>query len=163
MKHRISLRLAAFAVLTLTSSGAIAENEIQAQIQAQDHSLANAYRGMFVCEQQQGAADILHVPVDFAVRGGDVQFARPLFDLRGTRVLGSELGTGSVDAAGAVHVNSTWEFRGITVHGDYSGTLTPNGGTLTGTQSWRSPEGGDRSRTCQIALVAANAHGAMAK
>ena len=28
------------------------------------HSLANAYRGAFVCEKAPGAADILHVPVD---------------------------------------------------------------------------------------------------
>jgi len=110
---------------------------------------------MFVCEQQRGSADILHVPIDLAVRGSDVQFARPLFNLRGTRVLGSELGDGAVDANGKVHVTSSWEYRGITVHGDYSGSLTPSGGTMTGTQSWRSPDGEALSRTCQIAMVPA--------
>ena len=78
---------------------------------------------MFVCEQQRGSADILHVPVDVAVRGSEVEFARPLFNLRGTRVLGSELGGGSADASGKVHLTSTWEYHGIIVHGDYSGTL----------------------------------------
>jgi hypothetical protein len=122
------------------------------------HSLANAYRGAFVCEKAPGAADILHVPVDLAVRGDEVQFARPLFDLRRTRVVGNELGAGSVDAGGNVHLSSTWEFGGIVVRSDYSGTLGANGGTLTGTQSWRGAEGSTRSRTCQIALVrAANA------
>jgi hypothetical protein len=110
---------------------------------------------MFVCEKAPGAANILHVPLDLIVRGDAVQFARPLFNLRGTRVLGSELGAGSVDADGKVRLASTWDFRGITVQGDYSGTLTPSSGTLTGTQSWHGPDGNAQSRTCQIALVPA--------
>lgn len=119
------------------------------------HSVADAYRGMMVCEQAPGAADILHVPLDIAVRGSEVQFARPLFDLQGTRVLGSELGDGSIDASGAVHVTSTWEFRGIVLHGDYSGTLTAHDGILTGTQSWQPPQSEARSRTCHLAVVPA--------
>jgi hypothetical protein len=114
--------------------------------------IANAYRGMFVCERVPGAADILHVPIDVAIRGDNVQFARPLFNLQGTRVLGSELGNGSIDSTGKVHVTSTWRFRGIVVHGDYGGTLTPSGGSLSGTQTWRTSDGAG-SRTCQIALV----------
>ncbi len=66
---------------------------------------------------------ILHVPFDLAVRGNEVQFARPLFNLEGTRVLGSGLGAGTVDTGGKVQVTSTWDVRGMTVHGDYSGTL----------------------------------------
>src|ERR1700743_278805 len=54
--------------------------------------VAGAHRGTIVCEQAPGSADILHVPLDIAVRGSAVQFARPLFDPGGTRVLGSELG-----------------------------------------------------------------------
>jgi hypothetical protein len=117
--------------------------------------IADTYRGMMVCEKVPGAADILHVPLDLAVRGDTVQFARPLFNLQGTRVLGSELGAGSIDAAGKVHATSEWHFRGITIHGDYSGTLTSSGGTLTGTQSWRGLEDEPRSRTCELALVPA--------
>jgi hypothetical protein len=150
-----ALVVVAFAAIPMTAAGA--QNESQGQRQSPP-PLANAYRGMFVCEQQRGSADILHVPFDIAVRGSEVQFARPLFNLRGTRVLGSELGYGSVDSSGETHLSSTWEYRGITVHGDYSGTLTPSGGTLTGTQSWRDPAGEARSRTCQAAVVpAANA------
>jgi hypothetical protein len=129
----------------------------QVQSDGQRASPAGAYHGMFICEQQPGSQDILHVPMDLAVRGNEVQFARPLFNLRGTRVMGSELGVGSLDAAGNVHVTSTWDIRGITVHGDYTGTLTLKGGTMTGTQSWRGPGGEARSRTCQVALVGAGA------
>ncbi|HEY2531303.1 MAG TPA: hypothetical protein VGJ20_25800 [Xanthobacteraceae bacterium] len=158
---RGALAVVTFAAIPIVAADA--QNESQSQTQSPP-SLANAYRGMFVCEQQRGSADVLHVPFDIAVRGSEVQFARPLFNLRGTRVLGSELGDGSVDPNGKVHVTSTWEYRGITVRGDYSGTLTPSGGTLTGTQSWRGPGDEVRSRTCQVAVVpAANAQHAAAK
>jgi hypothetical protein len=162
MTHRWSRTSGALTVIALAAiplaGAARAQSDTSNASQNQAPSppaLANAYRGMFVCEQQPGAADILHVPLDVAVRGTDVQFARPLFNLRGTRVLGSELGDGSVGADGKVHVTSAWEFHGITVRGDYSGTLTPSGGTLTGTQSWHAPGGEARSRTCQAAMVPA--------
>lgn len=157
--------MSALAIIALAAVAGAANAQDKSQKQAQTSlPLANAYRGMFVCEQQRGSADILHVPVDVAVRGSEVEFARPLFNLRGTRVLGSELGGGSADASGKVHLTSTWEYHGIIVHGDYSGTLTPSSGTLTGTQSWRGPGGEELSRTCQVALVpAANAQHAAAK
>jgi hypothetical protein len=122
---------------------------------ARGEDATNAYRGMFVCEQIPGAVDILHVPIDLAVRGDNVQFARPLFNLQGTRVLGSELGAGTIDTAGKLHITSEWYVRGIAVQGDYSGTLNSGGGTLSGTQSWRGPEGTARSRACHVALVPA--------
>ena len=105
--------------------------------------------------ESPGSADILHVPVDLVIHGDKVQYARPLFNLEGTRVTGSELGAGSYDTAGTVHVTSEWYVRGIAVRGDYSGTLTLSGGTLSGTQSWRGPEGDAHSRTCEVALVPA--------
>jgi hypothetical protein len=161
---KVTSALAAAAFATLPVMGvARAQNESQNQPQSPS-SLADAYRGMFVCEQQRGGVDILHVPLDIVLRGNEIQFARPLFNLRGTRVLGSELGNGSVDASGKIHVTSNWEYGGITVDGDYSGTLTPNAGTLTGTQSWRDPSGQARSRTCQAALVPMpNAHSVATK
>jgi hypothetical protein len=99
--------------------------------------------------------DILHVPLDLAIRGSEVQFARPLFNLRGTRVVGSELGVGTTDPDGKVHLTSAWVFRGVAMKGDYSGTLTPAGGTLVGTQTWHGRDSIHGSRTCAAALVAA--------
>lgn len=120
----------------------------------QSGQLAHTYRGVFVCEKQPAAVDILHVPADLAIRGDQIQFGRPAFNLRGTRVVGSELGSGSVDAQGIVKIASNWSFRGINIRGAYEGTLTAGGGTLSGTQTWRGPDGASRSRTCQIAFVA---------
>jgi hypothetical protein len=150
-RHSTVFVLAAIAATSLCSGVVRAQTPSSAP--AQPQSLANTYRGMFVCEKVPGSADILHVPLDLAIRGSQIESARPLFNLGGTRVLGSELGWGSVDDGGKVHITSTWDVRGIAVHGDYSGTLTPSGGTLTGTQSWRGQDGEPRSRTCQAALV----------
>jgi hypothetical protein len=110
------------------------------------------YRGFFVCQKFQQATDILRVPLDFIVDGSAVRFARPLFNANGKRVLGSEMASGTVDADGKFHVTSSWNVRGIAAKGDYSGTLTSTGGTLTGTQSWSGP-GGSATRTCTGALV----------
>jgi hypothetical protein len=118
--------------------------------------LATTYRGGFICEKAPGAADILRVPFDLAIRGDEVQFARPLFNLQGTRVIGSELGTGTIDAHGKLHLTSTWTYLGNAAVGDYSGTLTPSGGTLTGTQTWTGPQNTTPvSRACSAALVPA--------
>jgi hypothetical protein len=113
------------------------------------------YRGMFVCEKAPMAPDILRAPLDLLVRDGNVQFARPLFNLDGTRVIGSELGSGTVDVDGKVHLTSTWYFRGVTFQGDYAGALTASGGTLTGNQAWSDGQNIAGKRTCTGALVTA--------
>jgi hypothetical protein len=157
--RRDVLVLSLLAAMPVCLVQAQAQSQTQPQTEGQSQSPADAYRGMFVCEKAPGSADILNVPADLAVRGDQVQFARPLFNPRGTRVLGSELAAGSKDASGTVHLTSTWNIRGITVHGDYKGTLTPSSGTLTGTQSWRGQDGEAHTRICHAALVlAANAN-----
>lgn len=135
--------VAAFAAMTITSSAARAE------------PLDGTFRGTFVCEQIANSPDILHVPLDMIVKAGNVTFARPRFNLKGTRVLGSELSTGTVDADGKVHLTSTFNAGGFTFEGDYTGTLTASGGTLSGKQSWRNPQGNGGSRTCAAAFVPA--------
>ena len=69
------------------------------------------------------------------VTGKDVRFGRPLFNLRGTRVTGTELASSSVDDAGKVHLVSDFVVLGFAVHGAYDGTLGAHGGTFAGTQS----------------------------
>jgi hypothetical protein len=112
-----------------------------------------AFRGAIVCEQAFGAADVLRAPLDIVERGSEVQFARPLFNLDGTRVLGSELGEGAIDASGEVHMTSIWKLGAVAARGDYSGALAATGGTLTGRQSWPGPDGLMHSRACQLAVV----------
>src|SRR6478752_3144125 len=95
---------------------------------ANAQSIEGTYRGTLVCEKMPASPDILNAPLDVSVRGNSVLFARPLFNWNGTRVVGSELGTGTIDAEGKVHLTSSWYNGGIAVQGDYSGTLTKTGG-----------------------------------
>jgi hypothetical protein len=118
-------------------------------------ALDGAYRGTIVCEKVKTTPGILRVPLDLLVRGGSVQFARPTFNLKGTHVTGSELGSGTIDADGKVHLTSAWVFGNFGFQDDYSGTLSVSGGTFSGTQSWRGPDGINGSRGCNAALVPA--------
>lgn len=120
---------------------------------ARAESLDGAYRGSYVCEKTQATQNILRVPIDVLVTGKDVRFGRPLFNLRGTRVTGTELASGTVDDAGKLHMASDYVVLGFAVHGDYEGTIGPHDGTFTGTQSWQWPDGRRGSRTCVAALV----------
>jgi hypothetical protein len=98
---------------------------------------------------------MLSVPLDMNIRGNNAQFARPLFNLDGTRVIGSELGTGTIDPQGNLHLKSNWYRFGVTFDADYSGALTKTGGTFSGTQSWRDGKNNSGKRACTAALVLA--------
>jgi hypothetical protein len=114
-----------------------------------------AYRGSYVCEKTQVTRGVLRVPIDLQVSGGNVRFGRPLFNLDGTRVTGTELASGTIDQAGKVHLASDYVVLGFAVQGSYDGAIGAHGGTFTGTQSWRWPDGRPGSRTCVAALVPA--------
>jgi len=118
--------------------------------------LPEKFRGMYVCGGLPTMRGILRVPLDIAIDGNTLQFVRPLLNLNGTGVVGSELGKGTVDGDGRVRVTSEWSFLGNTAHAEYAGTLTASGGTFTGTQIWRGPgEAAPVVRTCTAAVVPA--------
>ena len=119
-------------------------------------ALDGKFRGTYVCEKLPTTRTILRVPLDLSITGDLVQFARPRYGLRGRRVIGSELATGKIDSDGKVQLTSQWSLLGNTAKGDYRGTLTSSGGTLTGTQTWTGREGASPVvRTCTVALVPA--------
>jgi hypothetical protein len=155
VKQWIIVAIVTLVPMSLCPAVSPAQDQVQTRTSSQSSYLADAYRGMIVGEKAPGAADILHVPLDLSIRGNEVQFARPLFNPRGTLVLGNEFGSGSVDAGGKVQMTSIWEVGSVVGRGDYSGTLTPSGGTLSGTQSWHGLEDEARTRSCYIALVPA--------
>jgi hypothetical protein len=137
-------------VFAALAAGAVVSANAGAQ------ALEGKFRGAYVCEKTPFTPDVLRTPLDLIIQGNNVQFARPIFNLNGTRVLGSELGTGTIDANGKLHLTSTWTYLGSTAVGDYSGTLTPSGGTLTGTQTWTGPQNPTPvNRACAAALVPA--------
>jgi hypothetical protein len=111
------------------------------------------FRGSYVCEQMATTRNILRVPARLTVHGAAVRFTRPLLDLDGGRV-GVEVARGSIDRRGHVRLQSRWSLLGNFAHGDYRGRLTPDGGTLTGTQTWTGRGGGAPvMRGCTVALV----------
>jgi hypothetical protein len=111
---------------------------------------------MYVCEKLPTTRDILLAPIDLVIKGDNVQFARPLFNLNGTRVVGTEMATGTINSEGQLHLTSEWTFLGNTANGDYSGNLTKTGGTMMGKQTWTGSGGAAPVvRTCTVALVPA--------
>lgn len=147
MRYSTSLALA---VLLLTSAVPALSQSPSPSAQELD----GAYRGTIVCEKIKVAPGILRAPFDMIVRGGNVQFARPTFNLKGTRVTGSELGSGTIEPGGKLRLASSWVFGNFGFQSDYTGALTGSGGTLTGTQSWHGPDQ-NGSRACNVAFVPA--------
>jgi hypothetical protein len=122
---------------------------------ANAQTVEGKFRGEYVCGKLLTTRDILRAPIDLMVEGNKVQFARPLFNMNGRRVVGSEMAAGTIDAGGQVHLTSQWSYLGFTANAQYSGKLTPAGGTLTGTQTWSGWGVNPVSRTCAAALVPA--------
>jgi len=118
-------------------------------------SLEGPFRGSLVCGKLQPAAPMLRAPLDLIIRGSEVIFARPIFNANG-RVIGTEIGSGTLEADGKLHVTATWEDGGWGFTGEYGGTLAPAGGALTGTEAWHAPNGTTDMRSCTAALVAAH-------
>lgn len=132
---------------------AVTASLLAAPVSAQ--SFDGAYRGSYVCEKTRAARGVLRVPLDLLVSGSTVRFGRPLFNLKGTRVIGTELAAGTIGDTGKMHLGSEFVVLGFSVQGAYDGTLDGHGGTFTGIQSWHWPDGRSGSRTCTAALVLA--------
>ncbi len=137
----------------------------QQQQSVQQQSFEGAYRGSIVCEHLAGTAGILLAPLDIIVSGTTAVAARPIFNRDGTRVVGSEIATGTVNPDGTMHLTSSWAAAGASFQGTYNGTLNATGGTFTGTEAWtRSPaNGGNATRTCYGAYVRGPTPGAQAR
>jgi len=114
--------------------------------------LDGAYRGMIVCEKLNTTQFMLRAPFDVIITGKNAVAARPVFNLKGTLVVGSEIATGTVADDGTIKLSSNWKAGGWSYQGSYGGVLTEKSGTLTGAQAWTMPEG-HQSRSCTAALV----------
>ena len=115
-------------------------------------SLDGHYQGTLVCERMPGAPSLLRAPLDLIVAGTDVRLARPMFNLEGTRVTGTEMAGGTIGGDGKLQLVSRGEAFNATFQASYNGTLSVAGGTFTGTQTWTSPFG-SRTRNCNGAFV----------
>jgi len=169
-RHRLQSRSFALAVLATAALVPIAARAQQTNEPASTPSnaqgtaqpgaqsvqpTAGAFRGTIVCARVPNPYGVLRAPFDLTVSGAQVSYARPIFNWNSTRVLGSEMGSGTLEPDGKLHVTSRGAFGGMTYRSDYSGTLAATGGTLTGTQSWQGGRAGGGNRTCSIAVVPA--------
>jgi hypothetical protein len=111
-----------------------------------------AYRGGIVCEKLNTAQFMLRAPFDLIITGASAVAARPIFNLKGTLVVGSEIATGTVANDGTIKLSSNWKAGGSSYQGSYTGVLTEKSGTLTGAQAWTMPEG-QQTRSCTVAVV----------
>lgn len=141
--------MARTAILALALAASVAAPAVAAE------SHDGAYRGMIVCEKLNTSPFMLRAPFDITISGKTVVAARPIFNRLGTRVVGSEIATGTVGDDGKIQLVSNWKAGGASYQGNYGGTLDAKGGTLTGTQAWTMPQGQQQNRTCTLAVIQA--------
>ena len=122
--------------------------------QASADTLDGAYRGTIVCEKMKNSQFMLQAPFDVTVSGKSVIAARPIFNLKGTRVVASEIATGTLADDGTVRLVSNWKGAGSSFQGNYGGALTDKGAALTGTQAWTTADGA-QTRACTVAIIQA--------
>ena len=115
--------------------------------------LDGAYRGMIVCEKLNTSQFMLRAPFDVIISGKSAVAARPIFNIKGTLVVGSEIATGTVADDGTIKLSSTWKSGGSSYQGSYGGLLTEKSGTLTGTQAWTMGREGQTAAKPAAALV----------
>lgn len=111
-----------------------------------------AYRGTIVCEKLKNSPFILRAPLDITVSGKAVIAVRPIFNVRGTQVVASEIATGNMADDGSIKFMSNWHGGAASFEGSYSGVIGDKTGTLAGTQSWTTA-GGKELRNCSAAFV----------
>jgi hypothetical protein len=157
MTNRYTFATAFVLVSAVAPFGAASAQSPSAPAEPQrpmSQTLDGNYQGTLVCEQMPYAAGPLRAPLDINISGNSVKFARPVFNLDGSRVMGSEIGGGALESDGKLHLVSSWVTNGATAQANYDGVLTAKGGTLTGTQSWVL--GGEpHARQCFAAVVKA--------
>jgi hypothetical protein len=124
-------------------------------LSADAQPLPAKFRGAYVCAKLPTTRGILRTSLDLIVDGGSAWFARPLFNLNGTLVVGSEIAFGAVDGNGELRLTSQWSYLGDSAAGDYRGTIGASGGTLIGAQTWTRPGTPPVRRHCVLALVPA--------
>jgi hypothetical protein len=112
-------------------------------------SLNGEYKGMLVCAQLADQKAVLRAPLDMTVTDDTVIFVRPITN--GNQVIGSEMAKGTVKE-GNFALTSNGNENGMRYEGKYTGVITADGGTFTGSQSWTT-EDLTRARPCTGAFV----------
>jgi hypothetical protein len=113
--------------------------------------LNGAYKGTFDCAKLPWTKGPQHVAIEVDVADGKASYSRSVYNSDNSAVVGTETGTGSVDADGAIRLTGGWHGKRDGYEGIYTGKLTAAGGSLRGTQNWNY-EGKNYSRECSMTL-----------
>jgi hypothetical protein len=135
--------LSAACLLAATIVGAASEN------------FNGTWHGTLTCAKLSFTKGTQKVPIDVTVSGTSASFSRKIYNRDNTAVVGTEEGTGTVGADGAIKLTSSWKGGGpnpkYAYTASYSGTLSKGSGSLKGTQIWHF-DGKTENRACSIAL-----------
>jgi hypothetical protein len=121
------------------------------------------WHGTLKCEKLPWTKGPQVVPIDIALAGAAVTFARQIYNSNDTAVIGSEEGAGTIAADGTIRLTSAWKAPGPNPHysftARYAGTIAASGGSLGGVQVWTA-FGKTVDRDCTITLDRPPAPGA---
>jgi osmotically-inducible protein OsmY len=113
------------------------------------------WTGEISCAKLSFTKGVAKVPMDLTVSDGKAAYRREVMNADGSRIVGTEEGTGTVTSDGAISLTATWksatEGARYNYTASYSGKLSDGQGTLSGTQIW-SFDGKTENRSCSIAL-----------
>ena len=118
-------------------------------------SFDGKWTGTISCAKLSFTKGALKVAMDMTVSGTSATYAREVLNADGSRIVGTEEGTGKVATDGKLDLTATWksadERPRYTYTASYSGTLSGRSGAIRGTQVW-SFDGKTENRSCSIAL-----------
>jgi Skp family chaperone for outer membrane proteins len=114
------------------------------------------WRGTLSCAKLSFTRGPLKVPLDVTIQGTSASYSHKIYNQDYTAVIGTEEGSGTVGADGAINLSAVWKSAGpyprYTFTASYSGTLSKGAGSLQGTQIWRF-DGKTENRSCSITLT----------
>jgi hypothetical protein len=137
------LAIAAAGALLLPSSSALTQ------------TFDGKWTGTINCARLSFTKGPLNVPMEMMVSGPAAAYARDVLNVDGSRIIGTEEGTGTVGADGKVSLTATWksadERPRYTYTATYAGVLNGKSGAIKGAQVW-SFDGKTENRNCTITL-----------
>src|SRR5262249_42612488 len=135
--------IAGIAVLCVTAAGASAQ------------SPNGKWSGEIRCDKLSFTKGTMKTAFNVTVADGKVTYSRAVYNATGSRVVGTEEGSATVEADGTIKLSAVWKSADANPHYTYTathnGTLRGAGGALKGTQIW-SFDGKTENRACSISL-----------
>lgn len=125
---------------------------------ASAQSFDGTWRGDMTCAKLSFTKGPQRVPIELVISGGAATFARKVWNQDRSAIVGTEEGSGTVAATGAVTLSAVWKSAvtgRYTFTASYEGRLAARSGQLNGRQVWMV-DAKSENRNCSIALKKAS-------